>query len=414
MKSYSVKTIKKGGCLSYIVSSGQVAAVIDSRLDLIDEYVNFLNKVEIDLKYAIDTHTHADHLSATSSLARLLDAQIVMHDKAFSPRVDKRVGDKGKLSLGDTELIFHHTPGHTPDSMSIQIGDDLFTGDTVLIGGTGRTDFLGGSPESMADSLKKIRSFEGVKTIYPSHDYNDEESCQFDSEVMTNPLLNNRNRQEVIDQLSASRPPLPENMKGIIRFNKKGNVGADTILSADEVSGHIAVGVMVVDVRETDEFDHGHIEGSKLIPLKNVEKHRDELVGQRAILVCASGNRANEAKSRLEKLGINDLRILDKGLISWKKSRLPLKQFSAVMPLERQVRIVAGALVLLGALLSFFVHYHFIWLSAFVGAGLMFAGMTDTCGMAMALQKMPWNKKVDRKTPTSGCGTSIKGTCSIQ
>jgi rhodanese-related sulfurtransferase len=169
--------------------------------------------------------------------------------------------------------------------------------------------------------------------------------------------------------------------------------GEKILLSAEEVSAQLARGATMLDVRRPDEYAHGHIAGSRLMPLDEIEKHAHELEGKNTILICASGVRASEAKSKLEALGLEGLRVLEKGLQAWKEANLPLEQASKVLPLERQVRIAAGSLALAGALLGLFVNLHFLWLSAFVGAGLIFAGVTDTCGMALLLAKMPWNRK---------------------
>jgi len=408
--NHSVKTFKKNGCLSYVITSGNEALVIDPRLDLVEQYQQHATGEGTSITYAVDTHTHADHLSGTSTLAEKNSCKIVMHEKAHSPKVDQRITHHEKLRLGNTEVLFHHTPGHTPDSLSIQIENDLFTGDTVLAGGTGRTDFLGGSPEQMAQSLKKIRDLKNITTIYPGHDYNNLEKTTFQNELNSNPLLSNTNSNEVIATLSSSRPPFPENMKGIIRFNKSGHVGGSELLSADEVSGHSAMGGLIVDVRQVDEFEHGHIEGSISIPLNEIERRHNEFNNADPILVCASGIRSHEAKTKLEALGIRNVRELENGMASWKKAGLPIKQTNRTLPLERQVRIAAGSLALVGALLGYFVNTNFLWLSAFVGAGLVFAGITDTCGMAVLLKKMPWNNNSPSNT-SSGCSVSNKGSC---
>jgi rhodanese-related sulfurtransferase len=151
----------------------------------------------------------------------------------------------------------------------------------------------------------------------------------------------------------------------------------------------------VIDVREFPEFEAEKIHNSKLVPLSNFEKHADEIDHTKPVyIMCRSGNRAKQAANRLLKKGFTDIHVIEGGMQAWAEAGLPVvKGETKVWSLERQVRFAAGSLVLLGVLLSIFVHPYFIGLSAFVGAGLVFAAVTDTCGMAMILARMPWNQR---------------------
>ena len=151
----------------------------------------------------------------------------------------------------------------------------------------------------------------------------------------------------------------------------------------------------VIDVREFSEFDSERIADAQLMPLSNFERHADEIDHSKPVyLMCRSGNRAKQAAERLAKKGCTDVHVVEGGMLAWTEAGLPVvKGESKVWSLERQVRFVAGLLVLLGAILSFAAHPFFIGLSAFVGAGLVFAAVTDTCGMAMILARMPWNQQ---------------------
>jgi rhodanese-related sulfurtransferase len=111
------------------------------------------------------------------------------------------------------------------------------------------------------------------------------------------------------------------------------------------------------------------------------------------VLVCRSGKRAEQARRKLAAAGCGNLAVLEGGVTAWEQAGLPVKRGKAVLSLERQVRIAAGLLVLAGVVLGFLVHPGFFGLSAFVGAGLTFAGLTDWCGMAQLLAKMPWNQR---------------------
>ena len=160
----------------------------------------------------------------------------------------------------------------------------------------------------------------------------------------------------------------------------------------------------VIDVREFSEFDSERVAEAQFMPLSNFEKHAEEIDHSKPVyLMCRSGNRAKQAAERLAKKGFTDVHVVEGGMVAWSEAGLPVvKGESKVWSLERQVRFVAGSLVVLGAILSFAVHPYFISLSAFVGAGLVFAAVTDTCGMAMILARMPWNQQrtESRKTAT--------------
>lgn len=153
-------------------------------------------------------------------------------------------------------------------------------------------------------------------------------------------------------------------------------------------------GSCLIDVREFPEHQAEHIEGSELFPLSSLSKNIDELKVKGALLlICRTGKRASRAAGLLSEAGIADLKVVAGGIKAWKDEGYPVVTGEeTVWSLERQVRFTAGFLVLTGVLLSLIVHPYWIGLSAFVGAGLMFAAITDTCGMAMLLARMPWNR----------------------
>jgi rhodanese-related sulfurtransferase len=153
-------------------------------------------------------------------------------------------------------------------------------------------------------------------------------------------------------------------------------------------------GCVLIDVREYPEYAGGRVAEAKLIPLGAIEKRHNEIDRDAAVfLICRSGRRSAEAQVKLSALGFPDVRNVRGGFEAWQAAGLPVERDpGAVWSLERQVRFAAGSLVFLGVLLAIFVHSYFIALPAFIGAGLVFAAVTDTCGMAMALAKMPWNK----------------------
>ncbi|HXG83483.1 MAG TPA: rhodanese-like domain-containing protein [Pyrinomonadaceae bacterium] len=150
----------------------------------------------------------------------------------------------------------------------------------------------------------------------------------------------------------------------------------------------------IIDVREFPEFGSERVQGARLMPLSNFEKHTGDIDQTKPVyLMCRSGGRAKQAAEKLISKGFTDVSVIEGGMTAWASANLPvIIGESKVWSLERQVRFAAGSLVVLGVLLSAIVHPYFVALSAFVGAGLVFAAVTDTCGMAMMLAKMPWNQ----------------------
>lgn len=172
-------------------------------------------------------------------------------------------------------------------------------------------------------------------------------------------------------------------------------MGAYQALSPQEAN-QVKADCLILDVRTPAEYEEMHIEGAVLHPLSDLDVGTVKGLMQghsSCVVVCRSGGRARQATEKLIAEGIVNVAVLEGGISAWNSAGLPVIRGRATMSLERQVRIAAGALVFLGSTLGYFVNPGFIAISAFVGAGLMFAGVTDTCGMAMMLAKMPWNTR---------------------
>jgi len=151
----------------------------------------------------------------------------------------------------------------------------------------------------------------------------------------------------------------------------------------------------VIDVRTPVEFAEVHVPQARSIPLDELKLGSLQLQKDRPVyLLCRSGQRATKAAEKFAKEGFSQPIVVEGGTLAWIKANLPVERSAVkVVSLERQVRIAAGALVFTGALLARFVNFDFIWLSGFVGAGLVFAGITDFCGIGLLLAKLPWNKR---------------------
>ena len=166
--------IATGGCQSYLLGCGETCAavVIDPEASQVDRYLGLAARDGLRIRYLIDTHTHADHFSGTRQLARQLGVPVVMHRESPAPFVDMRLDDGDMIHVGRLRLQVMHTPGHTRDSMCLQVEDHLFTGDTLLFGGTGRTDLPTGDPEALYDSLfSGILRLDSALKVHPAHDY---------------------------------------------------------------------------------------------------------------------------------------------------------------------------------------------------------------------------------------------------
>jgi rhodanese-related sulfurtransferase len=177
-----------------------------------------------------------------------------------------------------------------------------------------------------------------------------------------------------------------------------------TILQASEVHTRRSAGeaIDLLDVRTPLEYREIHATGAELVPLDRLDPatFKSRAPGRLLAVICKSGGRAKQACEKLAAAGIRGLILVEGGTTAWAAAGLPVQRGKKGMSLERQVRIAAGTLAFAGAVLGFVVHPYFFGLSGFVGAGLMFAGITDTCAMGMLIAKMPWNQvKLDKPAP---------------
>ena len=160
-------------------------------------------------------------------------------------------------------------------------------------------------------------------------------------------------------------------------------------LRADLDSGK---SLTLIDVRTPAEHGAVHIAGSRLMPLDRLDPAAVKAAAGPCVLICQSGKRSQLAYDKLTAAGCQNLSVLEGGIAAWESAGLSVNRGAKAISLERQVRIAAGSLVLVGVILGTWLHPGFYGISAFVGAGLVFAGVTDWCGMAMLLAKMPWNR----------------------
>lgn len=405
-----VRQFAAGSCYSYIVSAEGEALVVDPHISLAEEYGLYLQKKKLKLKFIVDTHTHADHFSLASILKKKYGAQVFMHEKAISSVADRRLKEGDEVSVDSIRLRVLSTPGHTDDALSLYGQGFLLTGDVLLIGSVGRTDFQNGSPESMFDTLQKIKALPDDTILYPGHDYHELKSSTLKKEKQINPFLKEADRDAFINNMRSKVIPKPFNIDNIIRVNQKGEAAALEMVSPKEALSLVAKDphMKLLDVRSALEFSQAHIKDAVHVPIDILAGRAGELsrAGQNYIVLCRTGNRSPMAADMLIQSGIPGVKVMQGGMVRWQKEGLPLVKGEGGVSLERQVRVIAGSFVLLGIALSWFLHTGFIFLSVFVGCGLIFAGLTDNCLMGMLLMKLPYNKKLYR-TKLGG------GTCAM-
>ncbi len=409
--SLTIETFKHPeGCLGFLVvdpASGQALA-IDPRLDLVAEFQAALDARGARLVGAIDTHTHADHLSGVRKLAGLGGATVLAHAASKLKSQARRLEDGATIELGMRSVKVIHAPGHTPDSLALLIDDHLFTGDALFVGGAGRTDFMGGSASELYDTLRRFEGLPDGTRVHPGHDYAGQPESTIAREKDSNPLLRERDRAALVARMASQAPP-PANMSEILRHNL-GDADAATV-TARELHEQQKAGSapLILDVRSLLEYQGEHIEGSRGIPLDQLDSRLGELPeGVDIAVVCRTGVRALSAADVLARAGRRP-RVVEGGMNAWKRAALPLKLGRKRLPVDRQVQLIVGLGILAGVSLGYFVHPGFLGLAAFFGAGLTFAGSTGTCGMALILTKLPWNRPSAVETcATSACAAPTK------
>ena len=207
---------KKTSTFTYIIASakGREAVIIDPVIENVDNYIKLLEELDLKLVKVIDTHIHADHVTGASKLKEATNCATLMGEHTPAETVEIKVKDNEIIDIDNLEIKSLYTPGHTLDSYSFLLNNYLFTGDTLLINGTGRTDFQNGSSEDAYNSLfNKILKLPEETLVYPGHDYNGKFSSTIGNEKKFNPRLQVISMNEYVDimsNLNLSKPKLIE------------------------------------------------------------------------------------------------------------------------------------------------------------------------------------------------------------
>jgi glyoxylase-like metal-dependent hydrolase (beta-lactamase superfamily II)/rhodanese-related sulfurtransferase len=329
----------------YIVAahSGGEALIIDPVLEQVDHYLRLMRELDLKLVKAIDTHVHADHITGLGELRDRTRCITVMGEQSSADVVSMRVREGDTIEISGIRMETIYTPGHTDDSYSFLLGDRVFTGDTLLIRGTGRTDFQNGDPVAQYDSLfNKLLKLPDDTLVYPAHDYNGDTVSTIGEEKAHSPRLQAKSVDEyaeIMNGLNLQNPKMmdvavPANQRiGLLQKELEARGCALNPTEAIEILGH--PGVLFVDLRDDAErARHGVILDSIHTPYTDLEQQLKpggllrELAGaakSRLVFYCAYGERSALAVSTAEEAGLQNVCSISGGIEEWKKSALPLE-----------------------------------------------------------------------------------------
>ncbi|MET0661248.1 MAG: MBL fold metallo-hydrolase [Steroidobacteraceae bacterium] len=340
--------IASGGCRSYLVGCEEscTAVLFDPELKQVDRYRALAARDGLRIQYVIDTHTHADHFSAAHRIGDLLGVPVVMHRRSPAPFADMRLDDGDMLIVGKLRVHAMHTPGHTADSMCFHVEDRLFTGDTLLIGATGRTDLPTGDPDALYDSLfNRLLRLDPALKVFPAHEYKGRESTTLGAEIATNPRLQQTDRAAFIEMMRHLNLSAPTHLTEALRTNMSGGKTVDQLMSEaaakvpfmslPELHDRLKRGerdFIVLDVREKDAYAAGHIPGARHIPRGQLELRVNvDLVDPtaRILSVCEFGKISTLAAATLRDLGYVRSVALDGGMKAWRDAGYAISEGSA-------------------------------------------------------------------------------------
>ncbi|HKT76436.1 MAG TPA: MBL fold metallo-hydrolase [Sphingobium sp.] len=328
--------IATGGCQSYLLGceTTRAAVLIDPEQSQVDRYVGLASQRGVHVRYVVDTHTHADHFSASRALAAILGAPVVMNRLSPAPFAELRLDEGDMLRVGELRLRILHTPGHTRDSMCLVAADRVFTGDTLLIGGTGRTDLPTGDPGALYDSLfSKLLKLPSDMMVFPAHDYHDRSHSTIGAEMADNPRLRQPDRAAFIEMMQHLDLAAPTHLTEALRTNMNGGKTVAQLLAEAALKVpfvaladlHARLGsnreeLVILDVREKDAFDAGHIPGAIHLPRGQLELRVNSMLADptvKLVTCCEFGKISTLAAATLHDLGFPRATALDGGMKAW-------------------------------------------------------------------------------------------------
>jgi glyoxylase-like metal-dependent hydrolase (beta-lactamase superfamily II)/rhodanese-related sulfurtransferase len=325
---------------TYLLASrpGGEALIIDPVLDRVDHYMRLLEELDLDLIKVADTHVHADHITAMGALRDKTKCVTVMGEQSSVDVVSMRVREGDNIAIEGLSLEVVYTPGHTNDSYCFRMADRVFTGDTLFIRGTGRTDFQGGSSRAQYDSIfNKLLKLPEETLVYPGHDYKGDTVSTIGEEIRFNPRLQVSSADEyaeIMDNLNLSNPKM---MDVAVPANQEMGAGqgldehAPWALTTKQVMRQCeGEDCVLVDLRESSEREaHGVIPGSVYAPYGRLDefvkpggllREMAERDGKRLIYYCAYGERSALAVQTSQGMGVKSVYHLVGGVEAWTKA----------------------------------------------------------------------------------------------
>jgi sulfur dioxygenase len=331
---------------SYLLASrrGGEALIIDPVLEKVDRYLQLMGELDVRLAKAIDTHLHADHISGLGALRDRTHCITVMGERSRVDVVSMRLSDGDRLQIEGLELEALYTPGHTDDSYSLRMADRVFTGDTLLIRGTGRTDFQNGDPRAQYESIfGRLLKLPDETWVYPAHDYKGDTVSTIGEERRCNPRLQVKSVQEYVELMSNLKLANPKMMDVAVPANLRVGLQQEDVLqrgwalSASDALARVGEpGLVLIDLRERAERErHGFIPGSLHVPYPSLPESLGaggtlhalaRSTGQRLLFYCAFGERSAMAVEAARHAGLAASLHLHGGLAAWSAAGGPIER----------------------------------------------------------------------------------------
>ena len=323
---------------TYLIGSrtGGEALIIDPVLEKVDSYIKLLEQLDVKLVKVIDTHIHADHISGIAELRDRTNCITIMGDATKADVVSMRVADNEVIKLEKLELKSLYTPGHTDDSFSFMMNDRIFSGDTLLIRGTGRTDFQNGDPYDSYNSIfERLLKLPENTLLYPAHDYNGNTVSTIGEEKKFNPRLQVNSAEEyvkIMNNLNLSNPKMmdvavPANQQLGINLKRQKKING---LDVDAFNKKIkSEEYQLIDLRENNEIKKiGTIKNSLNIPFQDFLdsiKNNSSKFNKNLLLFCAIGERSTLATQVIRSYDIFNSYHLIGGIKEWIKKEMPVQ-----------------------------------------------------------------------------------------
>jgi glyoxylase-like metal-dependent hydrolase (beta-lactamase superfamily II) len=323
---------------SYVLASrrGGEALIIDPVLEKVDRYLKLMEELDLRLVKAVDTHLHADHITGLGALRDRTHCVTVMGEESKVDVVSMRIADGDRLTIEGMSLDVLYTPGHTDDSYSFLLGDRVFTGDTLLIRGTGRTDFQNGDSHAQWESLQRLMRLPDDTLVFPAHDYKGDTVSTIAEEKRFNPRLKVRDADEYADLMASLHLPNPKMMDVAVPANIHQGLHQEEVakrgwaFTADEAKALVGrPDVALIDLREKSERERkGAIPGSLHAPyaelMDNIGDggliHELAASGKTIVFYCAFGERSAMAVQAAQDKGLSSARHIEGGVAAWKEA----------------------------------------------------------------------------------------------